>query len=364
MIASLSSQSNIVAKKTSGDEQNPITVPLHSLLFPEINNEEKILQVTQKITDLLAGEGGNSSNFHVSIKENIKEGEAKDSVMKEKECLEGQKDLNKNVVMENQLPLTSPDESSNKTPKKRRPRPRKSRKSTQKDHTFPHHDQDEEVMGIKIVIKEEEEMYLIDDQLSRNEDEMMETTTKGESSVNGSTGGHRSWNTPEGRLILSENCIKEDLGMALYSSGNSIVIKNFHHKYNSSNCNQLFRIKDNQLIPVFEEKPYSCPQCEKSFLRKSGLIQHQRIHTGKKPFPCPICGKCFIDKSQLNRHNIVHTKERPFSCPQCGKGFPHRGNRDKHIRVHTGEKPFVCLECDKSFTQKASLIIHQKMHHT
>ncbi|PIO28681.1 hypothetical protein AB205_0210820 [Aquarana catesbeiana] len=239
--------------------------------------------------------------------------------MKEKECLEGQKDLNKNVVMENQLPLTSPDESSNKTPKKRRPRPRKSRKSTQKDHTFPHHDQDEEVMGIKIVIKEEEEI---------------------------------SWNTPEGRLILSENCNKEDLGMALYSSGNSI------------NCNQLFRIKDNQLIPVFEEKPYSCPQCEKSFLRKSGLIQHQRIHTGKKPFPCPICGKCFIDKSQLNRHNIVHTKERPFSCPQCGKGFPHRGNRDKHIRVHTGEKPFVCLECDKSFTQKASLIIHQKMHHT
>ncbi|XP_077322690.1 uncharacterized protein LOC143956349 [Lithobates pipiens] len=350
----LTGENNIVAKKIPGDEQNPITVPLDSLLFPEINNEEKILQVTQKITDLLAGEGGNSSNFNVRIKENIKEGEAKDGVVKEKECLEGQKDLNKEVVMEKQPPLTSPGGSSIKTPQKRRPRPRKSRKSTQKDHTVPPHDQDE-VMGIKIVIKEEEEMYLIDDQLSRNEDEMMETTTKGESSVNGSTGGHRSWNTPEGRLILSENCNKEDLGMALFSS---------HHKFNSSNCEQLFRIKDNKLIPVFEDKPYSCSQCEKSFLRKSGLVQHQRIHTGKKPFPCPVCGKCFIDKSQLNRHNIVHTKARPFPCPQCGKGFPHKGNRDKHIRVHTGEKPFVCSECDKSFTQKASLIIHQKMHVT
>ncbi|PIO29662.1 hypothetical protein AB205_0027710, partial [Aquarana catesbeiana] len=324
----LTGEDNIVVKKTSGDGQNPIMVPLHSLLVPERNHEQKILQVTKKITDLLMRE-------------------------KEQECLEGHKDLYKDVMMENHPP---PDGSSNGNPPERCPPPLYSRDSTQEGHTIPHHHQGEEVMGIKIVIKEEEEMYEIDDRLSINEDEMMVTITKEESSLDGSTGG------PKG-----------DSGVTQCSPGVSIVTQNVHHKCNHTerstdrNKSEEYKEKSHTIIPKvqpslrradlspdpyrpeesspnnlppFQEKRYTCSECEKSFKKKSKLIEHMRIHTGEKPFSCPECGKSFTQKSLLNRHQRVHTGEKPFSCADCGKCFPSRGNRDKHMRIHTGEKPY------------------------
>ncbi|KAM5141330.1 gastrula zinc finger protein XlCGF66.1-like [Mantella aurantiaca] len=107
----LTGEDKIVAKRTSKNGQKSIMVPLHSLLIPEINNEEKILEVTQKIADLLTGEGGKWNHLNIIIKEEIKdyEEEEEDRVMKERMCL-GHKDLYKNVMMEKRPPLTSPEE--------------------------------------------------------------------------------------------------------------------------------------------------------------------------------------------------------------------------------------------------------------
>ncbi|CAI9575866.1 unnamed protein product, partial [Staurois parvus] len=55
--------------------------------------------------------------------------------------IEGHKDLYKDVMMDNQPPLTSPDGSSHGNPPERCPRPLYSRNSTQEDHTIPHHHQ-------------------------------------------------------------------------------------------------------------------------------------------------------------------------------------------------------------------------------
>lgn len=110
------------------------------------------------------------------------------------------------------------------------------------------------------------------------------------------------------------------------------------------------------------QKPYVCQVCSRSFCLKRYLMRHFRVHTGEKPYVCQTCGKAFIEKDSLRQHKQVHTGERPHVCQICGKTFRQKAYLKIHLRTHTGERPFVCPICSKSFAHRSNLNQHERTH--
>ncbi|XP_076016841.1 uncharacterized protein LOC143008805 [Genypterus blacodes] len=115
----------------------------------------------------------------------------------------------------------------------------------------------------------------------------------------------------------------------------------YHSLGNIFPCQECYRIfpdsvtlRDHQRCHA-TLKPYECPECGMVFKHYSVMEDHRRKHTENMPcHVCHICGKSFKYSSLLHQHQYLHTGQKPFSCPECGKTFAFAQNMKAHCRQH------------------------------
>ncbi|XP_069837973.1 oocyte zinc finger protein XlCOF7.1-like [Dendropsophus ebraccatus] len=120
-----------------------------------------------------------------------------------------------------------------------------------------------------------------------------------------------------------------------------------------------------------KEEAISCDEEELTdadIYRHSGRIQDQPLSIIEEDASCDevnsISTDVYTPMSGHQRKNGLElwSKLDVFSCSECDKSFHCQSELLMHLPVHSGHKPYNCSICGKCFTNLSYLITHGKIH--
>ncbi|KAM8924048.1 uncharacterized protein RCH25_008816 [Pelodytes ibericus] len=102
-----------------------------------------------------------------------------------------------------------------------------------------------------------------------------------------------------------------------------------------------------------------CSDCATVHSNKSAFVFHQRKHTVDRMYNCSDCQKYFAIKSDSAERPILRSKNR-FTCSVCKISTTCDSRLREHYGVHLGEELIPCSTCSKKATDEFNLITHQE----
>ena len=139
-------------------------------------------------------------------------------------------------------------------------------------------------------------------------------------------------------------------------------------KIEMENYERLITKIDRKMTRINHEEAqnykWQCNECDKVCKTRKQMQSHvglRHFSYGQRPFNCSKCNKRFLFKSLLNQHQNIH-KSR-YQCDVCGKNWLTQHLLQLHKRrMHAGERPCQCATCKRKFRQQFDLRNHENTH--
>jgi len=130
-------------------------------------------------------------------------------------------------------------------------------------------------------------------------------------------------------------------------------------------CKQLFRqgtmLKDHVETHRNQDGIFSCPHCQRTFIKYSVIRKHIRAHHCERKHKCQHCAKRFPTVDKLRMHLLKHSDHRYINrlCVDYVNKI-----HENLINVYLCRE-FHCANCGKQFKRKDKLKEHMtKIHHS